>query len=163
MIGEMVNNDPDCKDKLKVVFLENYRVSLAEIIIPAAEISEQISTAGKEASGTGNMKFMINGAVTIGTMDGANVEIHERVGDENIFIFGLLADEVEKLRPHYNPTEYYTHDQRIQDVIQLLVNGINGISFQEIADSLTLETGQAIHTWFLLTLRFIKQAVQKCI
>ncbi len=144
MIGEMVNNDPDCKDKLKVVFLENYRVSLAEIIIPAAEISEQISTAGKEASGTGNMKFMINGAVTIGTMDGANVEIHERVGDENIFIFGLLADEVEKLRPHYNPTEYYTHDQRIQDVIQLLVNGINGISFQEIADSLTLgKTGQA--------------------
>lgn len=144
MIGEMVNNDPDCKDKLKVVFIENYRVSLAEIIMPAAEISEQISTAGKEASGTGNMKFMINGAVTIGTMDGANVEIHERVGDENIFIFGLLADEVEKLRPHYNPTEYYTHDQRIQDVIQLLIDGINGVCFKEVADSLTLgRTGQA--------------------
>lgn len=144
MVGEMVNNDPDCKDKLQVVFLENYRVSLAELIIPATEISEQISTAGKEASGTGNMKFMINGAVTIGTMDGANVEIHERVGDENIFIFGLLANEVEKLRPHYNPTEYYTHDARIQEVMQLLRNGISGIDFREIADSLTVgRTGSA--------------------
>jgi starch phosphorylase len=144
MIGEMVNNDPQINGKIKVVFLENYRVSLAEIIMPAAEISEQISTAGKEASGTGNMKFMINGAVTIGTMDGANVEIHERVGDENIFIFGLFADEVDKLRPIYNPTEYYSHDERIRNIIALLREGLCGVKFGEIADSMTLgKCGQA--------------------
>ena len=141
MIGEMVNNDKSICDKLKVVFLENYRVSLAEIIMPATEISEQISTAGKEASGTGNMKFMINGAVTIGTMDGANVEIHERVGDENIFIFGLLAEEVEKLKAHYNSSEYYSHDQRIKAVIDLLRAGINGVSFSELADNLVVGRG----------------------
>ena len=141
MIGEMVNNDKSIRDKLKVVFLENYRVSLAEIIMPATEISEQISTAGKEASGTGNMKFMINGAVTIGTMDGANVEIHERVGDENIFIFGLLAEEVEKLKAHYNSSEYYSHDQRIKAVIDLLRAGINGVSFSELADNLVVGRG----------------------
>ena len=138
MIGQMVNNDKSIKDKIKVVFLENYRVSLAEIIMPASEISEQISTAGKEASGTGNMKFMINGAVTIGTMDGANVEIHERVGDENIFIFGLLAEEVEKLRAHYNPTEYYSRDHRIKQIIDMLRTGIAGTSFAERADNLTV-------------------------
>lgn len=141
MIGEMVNNDKSIRDKLKVVFLENYRVSLAEIIMPATEISEQISTAGKEASGTGNMKFMINGAVTIGTMDGANVEIHERVGDENIFIFGLLAEEVEKLKAHYNSSEYYSHDQRIKAVIDLLRAGINGVKFSELADNLVVGRG----------------------
>ena len=138
MIGKMVNDDPAVNGKLKVVFLENYRVSLAEIIMPASEISEQISTAGKEASGTGNMKFMINGAVTIGTMDGANVEIHERVGDENIFIFGLLTEEVEKLKTHYNPTAYYNGDHRIKAIIDLLRKGIAGTSFSEIADSLTV-------------------------
>ena len=138
MIGKMVNDDPAVNGKLKVVFLENYRVSLAEIIMPASEISEQISTAGKEASGTGNMKFMINGAVTIGTMDGANVEIHERVGDENIFIFGLLTEEVEKLKTHYNPTAYYNGDPRIKAIIDLLRKGIAGTSFSEIADSLTV-------------------------
>lgn len=150
MIGKMVNDDPTVNKKLKVVFLENYRVSLAEIIMPASEISEQISTAGKEASGTGNMKFMINGAVTIGTMDGANVEIHERVGDENIFIFGLLTEEVEKLRSHYNPTSYYNSDHRIKAIIDLLRRGIAGTSFQEIADSLTVGRGSAPDPYMVL-------------
>lgn len=150
MIGELVNNDTSLKGKIKVVFLENYRVSLAEIIMPAAEISEQISTAGKEASGTGNMKFMINGAVTIGTMDGANVEIHERVGYENIFIFGLMADEVENLRAHYSPTEYYSHDERIRNIISILRDGICEVKFGEIADSLTLGRSGHIDPYFIL-------------
>ena len=150
MIGQMVNNDKSIKDKIKVVFLENYRVSLAEIIMPASEISEQISTAGKEASGTGNMKFMINGAVTIGTMDGANVEIHERVGDENIFIFGLLAEEVEKLRAHYNPTEYYSRDARIKQIIDMLRAGIAGTSFAELADNLTVGRHSAADPYMVL-------------
>jgi glycogen/starch/alpha-glucan phosphorylases len=138
MLGELINGDKCINDKIKVVFLENYRVSLAELIMPASELSEQISVAGKEASGTGNMKFMINGAVTIGTMDGANVEIHERVGDENIFIFGLTADEAEKLGPSYAPSEYYSKDARIKTIIDQLRAGIKGVSFSEIADMLLL-------------------------
>lgn len=141
-IGEMVNNDKFIKGKIKVVFLENYRVSLAEIIMPASDVSEQISIAGKEASGTGNMKFMINGAVTIGTMDGANVEIHERVGDENIFIFGLLANEVERLyKEGYNPTTYYATDKRIKAIIDMMRSGIGDVNFTEVADSLTIGRG----------------------
>jgi starch phosphorylase len=141
-IGEMVNNDKSINGKIKVVFLENYRVSLAEIIMPASDVSEQISIAGKEASGTGNMKFMINGAVTIGTMDGANVEIHERVGDENIFIFGLLANEVEKLyKEGYNPTTYYATDKRIKAIIDMMRSGIGDVNFTEVADSLTIGRG----------------------
>lgn len=141
-IGDVVNNDPTIKGKLKVVFLENYRVSLAEMIMPASDVSEQISIAGKEASGTGNMKFMINGAVTIGTMDGANVEIHERVGDENIFIFGMLADEVARLcREGYHPTTYYATDMRIKNIIDMMRRGLGDVNFSEIADSLTIGRG----------------------
>ena len=136
-LGDVINNDPDIKGKMKVVFLENYRVSLAEMIMPAADVSEQISIAGKEASGTGNMKFMINGAVTMGTMDGANVEIHECVGDENIFIFGLRTNEVEALKQKgYNPTYYYNSNPDIKRVIDAMRDGIGGESFKEIADSL---------------------------
>ena len=143
-LGNMVNNDPDIKDKLKVVFLENYRVTLAEMIMPASDVSEQISVAGKEASGTGNMKFMINGAVTIGTMDGANIEIHNAVGDENIFIFGLLANEIEELSKNgYEPTSYYHNNHRIKAVIDGLHSGIAGVGFGEIADSLTVGSGGA--------------------
>ena len=141
-LADLINNDKDIKDKIKVVFLENYRVSLAEIIMPASDVSEQISVAGKEASGTGNMKFMINGAITIGTMDGANVEIHERVGDENIFIFGMRSNEVAKLYEEgYHATTYYNQDYRIKRIIDMLRNGVGNEKFIELADNLTIGKG----------------------
>ncbi len=135
-VSNFVNNDHDVRDKLKVVFVEDYRVSLAELIMPAADISEQISIAGKEASGTGNMKFMINGAVTIGTLDGANVEIHEQVGDENMFLFGMHADEVEELwHRGYDPNAFITPELR--RVLEMLTSGVLGQRFDDIIDSLT--------------------------
>ena len=120
-VSDVINNDKSINGKLKVVFIENYRVSNAEIIFAAADVSEQISTASKEASGTGNMKFMLNGAMTLGTMDGANVEIVKEVGEENAVIFGLSADEVieYELNGGYNPLDIYNSDEEIRRVLNL--------------------------------------------
>jgi starch phosphorylase len=137
-LANQINNDPICKDKLQVVFLENYRVSLAEKLMPASEISEQISTAGKEASGTGNMKFMMNGALTIGTLDGANVEMHQMLGNENIFLFGLTTPEVNAIkREGYHPMDYYLGNQNIKRVLDQIRNGFSdGVSYADLADRL---------------------------
>ncbi len=122
-IANVVNNDELVSKKLNVLFVENYNVTYAEMLIPAADVSEQISLAGKEASGTGNMKLQMNGAVTIGTMDGANVEIHDLVGSENIEIFGMTVDEVAPARESYNPMDYYNNDPALKEVIDQMQNG----------------------------------------
>lgn len=137
-IADDVNSDPLCQGKLQVVFLENYRVSVAEKLMPAAQVSEQISTAGKEASGTGNMKLMMNGAITIGTLDGANVEMHERLTDENMFIFGLRAEEIAAMKASgYNPQSIYDKNDRLRDVLSKLSLGFrNGESFSDLVSKL---------------------------
>lgn len=136
-VSKVVNNDPDVNKKLKVVFMEDYNVSLAEVLMPAADISEQISLAGTEASGTGNMKLMLNGALTLGTLDGANVEIHDAVGDDNIFIFGMKTPEVEELKRNgYNPQQYIQNNETLANAVAFIGNGVNGKKFDEIYYSL---------------------------
>jgi starch phosphorylase len=122
-VAEIINDDPDVNSKLKLAFLPNYNVSAMVVIAPGTDLSEQISTAGKEASGTGNMKFMMNGALTIGTYDGANIEILEHVGEENFFLFGLKADEVAAMQQHYNPQSFIDNDPDLQAVMSLLDSG----------------------------------------
>ena len=136
-IGEELKRNPKLNEKLSVIFLEDYRVTLSEILMPAAEISEQISLAGTEASGTGNMKLMLNGAITMGTYDGANVEIHEQVGDDNIFIFGMSTPEVNITRANgYKPENIYNSNQVISAAINRMYSGINGAKFDEVANAI---------------------------
>ena len=136
-LGEVINNDPRVNDKMKVVYLEDYRVTLAELMIPAADISEQISLAGTEASGTGNMKFMINGAITLGTLDGANVEIHETVGDENMLLFGMTTPEAQSLSKNgYQSKLFYDNNPVIKHAIEEMRSGLNGFEFHDIANNL---------------------------
>ena len=140
-LAEDIKKHPKINEKLNVVYMEDYNVTMSESLMPASEVSEQISLAGKEASGTGNMKFMINGAITIGTLDGANVEMSEVVGDENIFIFGLHADEVEEMwAKGYNASQYYNRDPKLRKITESLVKGYNGESFADIANYLLTGT-----------------------
>ena len=156
-VADVVNNDPSINGKIKVVFIEDYRVSNAEWIFAAADVSEQISTASKEASGTGNMKFMLNGAITLGTMDGANVEIVEEVGKENAFIFGLSSEEVINYenRGGYNPQEIFNNDPDIRKVLMQLINGYycknDPEMFRDLYNSLlNTQVSSRADTYFIL-------------
>jgi glycogen phosphorylase len=137
----VVNRDPDIRDRLKVVFVPNFSVKIGQRVYPAADLSEQISTAGKEASGTGNMKFSMNGALTIGTLDGANIEIREEVGAENFFLFGLTAEQVRSMKASgYRPQDYYHANPELKDVIDLIRGGFfsrgNSELFRPLIDGL---------------------------
>ncbi|MBP5465294.1 MAG: glycogen/starch/alpha-glucan phosphorylase, partial [Treponema sp.] len=155
-VADRVNTDRRVGGKLRVVFIENYRVSVAERIIPATDVSEQISTAGYEASGTSNMKFMMNGAVTLGTMDGANIEIVHEAGKDNEVIFGLTADEIIKINSEhsYNPQKYLERNPALQKVVEQLVDGTydrTGLLFRELHDSLVYGVeGQRPDVYFIL-------------
>lgn len=150
-LSKEIQRNPKVKSKVDVLFLENYNVTKAERLIPASEVSEQISLAGKEASGTSNMKFMLNGAITLGTVDGANVEIAQRVGEDNIFTFGLKADEVEKVwQAGYNASHLYSSDSQIRRVVDALRTGFDGQSFSDIADYLTLGTNYVADPYMVL-------------
>ncbi len=155
-LADQIAKDPVCKDKLQVVFLENYRVSLAEKLMPASELSEQISTAGKEASGTGNMKFMMNGALTIGTLDGANVEMHQQLGDENIFLFGLTAEQVNDCkRQGYRPLEIYQHNPALKRVIDQISAGFSdGVSYSTLTNRLLFGAGGSMADEYMLLADF---------
>ena len=155
-LADQVNSDPLCKDRLQVVFLENYRVSLAEVLMPASEVSQQISTAGKEASGTGNMKFMMNGALTVGTLDGANVEMHDVLGDENMFLFGLHADEVTQLkREGYVPQRLYNRDETLRRCLDALRVGFrDGVSYDDLYQRLLFGAGGSPADEYLLLADF---------
>ncbi|MCD8372159.1 MAG: glycogen/starch/alpha-glucan phosphorylase [Clostridia bacterium] len=143
-IAEDIRKNPKINEKLNVVYMEDYNVTMSEMLMPASEVSEQISLAGKEASGTGNMKFMINGALTIGTLDGANVEMAQAVGNENIFIFGLKANEVDDIwKSGYSSNKYYNESPRLRRIIEALIIGFNGQSFSDIAAYLTTGTSGA--------------------
>ena len=168
-VANVVNNDPDIKGRIKVVFIENYRVSNAELIFAASDVSEQISTASKEASGTGNMKFMLNGALTLGTMDGANVEIVEEVGEENAFIFGLSSNEVINYENHggYNPMEIFNNDPDVRRVLMQLINGTfapdDPDRFRTLYNSLlnTISTSKADMYFILKDFRAYAEAQKK--
>ena len=144
MIADRVNSDPETKDRLKVVFVQNYNCSWAEKIIPAADISEQISPAGTEASGTGNMKLMMNGAVTIGTLDGANVEMYDRLGDDNMYLFGLHADQVVDLKNSgYNPQAIYNENGTIRRILDRFNHGYrDGKSYSDLVSNLVYNGDQ---------------------
>ncbi|MBN2811159.1 MAG: glycogen/starch/alpha-glucan phosphorylase, partial [Spirochaetales bacterium] len=156
-VGDRINNDHRVKGRLRVVFVENYRVSLAEKLFPASDVSEQISTAGKEASGTGNMKFMLNGALTVGTLDGANIEIVEEAGAENAFIFGLTTEQIQKIEAEhsYNPQEILSSHPALQAVLTQLIDGTYGSAgdalFRELYDSLVYGVeGQRPDVYYVL-------------
>ncbi|MDO4314912.1 MAG: glycogen/starch/alpha-glucan phosphorylase [Oscillospiraceae bacterium] len=155
-LADEIDHNPACRDKLQVVFLENYRVSLAERLMPASEVSQQISTAGKEASGTGNMKFMMNGALTIGTLDGANVEMHGVLGDENMFLFGLHADEVTQLkREGYVPQRLYNWDPVLRRCLDALRTGFrDGVSYDDLYQRLLFGAGGSPADEYLLLADF---------
>ncbi len=146
-VAQVVNSDPDVGERLKVAFLPNYRVSAMEIICPGTDLSEQISTAGKEASGTGNMKFMMNGAITIGTLDGANIEIREEVGNDSFFRFGLTAEEVEDTRRYYDPEQIIASDINLKRALQLLQSGHFNMFEPNLFDSIINSVKSPYDPW----------------